>query len=117
LKGAAQISPGLPENRLRALIYRLGKDAFQDAAALAVAFRRICENEYRRLTAVMDGWTPPELVVSGRHIIDAGVPAGPDIARLLRAIEDQWIAEDFPGEGRAHAILHECVEFPRPLPR
>ena len=36
-----------------------------------------------------------------------GIAAGPDVARIMRAVEARWIAEDFPGEARIEALLTE----------
>jgi len=44
------------------------------------------------------GWTPPVFPIGGRDVAALGVPAGPDTGRLLRAVEDAWIADDFRGD-------------------
>ena len=51
-------------------------------------------------------WTPPRLPIGGGELIARGVPQGPDVARLLRQIEDAWEAEGFP-EGAAFDRLVE----------
>src|SRR3546814_9054354 len=33
-------------------------------------------------------------------IFARGVAAGPEVARILKAVEAQWVAEDFPGAPR-----------------
>lgn len=52
----------------------------------------------------LQGWTAPDFPVSGRHILALGVSAGPAVARVLGETRKRWIAEDFPGEARAHEI-------------
>ena len=32
---------------------------------------------------------------------------GPDVARILRAIEDRWVAEGFPDAERVYQLLDE----------
>lgn len=107
LKGAASITPGLSDQALRELIYRLGKDIFQDAIAVAYARGGIGRAQYDRLADFVDHWTPPAFPVSGRHIVDAGVAPGPAVAKILARVEQQWIDEGFPDATRAEAIVRE----------
>ncbi len=109
LAAAPEIEAGLEDRTLRALIYRLGKDVFQDAAVAACAFEAIGEEEYRRLAAFADRWTVPELAVSGRHIVEKGVPPGPAVARILAAVDRRWVEEDFPDAARTDSILAEEI--------
>lgn len=83
----------------RALVYRLGHDGAADRLALHLATAPALE----ALGAIAD-WTPPSLPLTGGQLVARGLGKGPDVARTLRAIEDQWIAEDFPGEDRLAAI-------------
>lgn len=106
---SAEMAPNLGEQALRVMIYRCGKDVFQDAAAAACAFEAISAEDYRRMVSLADGWAVPVLSVSGRHIVDRGVPAGPSVARILAAVERRWIAEDFPDEARTEALLVEEI--------
>ncbi len=36
--------------------------------------------------------------LSGRDLIARGVPAGPDVSRMLGEIERDWIAAGFPAD-------------------
>lgn len=78
----------------RALAYRLGRDSALDRLLIAGAD-----------TAPLDGWDIPTFPLKGGHIVARGVRAGPDVARLLRQVEDRWIAEGFPDESRVEALL------------
>jgi len=109
LEAAGAIGPALTDKGARALIYRFGNDAFADGAAAARALERIDARDFERLNRVADDWTSPALPFSGRHVIAAGVAAGPDVARLLAEAEAQWIDEDFPSKARAFEILAERV--------
>ena len=57
--------------------------------------------------AALNNWTPPDFPLKGGTIVARGVAAGPQVARIIRAVEARWIAEDFPGEARIEALLAE----------
>lgn len=54
-------------------------------------------------------WQVPEFPLKGGEIVAQGVAAGPEVARLLQAVEARWIAESFPGRDRVLAILQELL--------
>jgi poly(A) polymerase len=84
----------------RALAYRLGVEGATDRLLLAgdtMSAREIA------------GWKPPRLSLGGGALIARGVPKGPEVARLLRRIEDRWVAEDFPAGERLDAIVAETI--------
>jgi poly(A) polymerase len=87
-------SPG----EARALAYRLGRDPARDRVLLTGGD-----------TAPLEGWKIPTFPLKGGDIVAQGVKAGPEIARLLRQIEDRWIAEHFPAETRARELLGEVL--------
>ncbi len=82
----------------RSLAYRIGKDAAID--------RLLLED---RDTRALDGWLPPVFPLKGGAIVAHGVSAGPEVARLLHAVEARWIAEEFPDATRVTAILDELL--------
>ena len=49
-----------------------------------------------------------ELARSG-DIVARGVSAGPEVARVLRAVEAQWVAEGFPPEARVRELLDRAL--------
>lgn len=51
----------------------------------------------------------PLFPLSGGVLVARGVTRGPDVARMLRAIEDQWIAEGFPDAARVEALTAQAV--------
>ena len=109
LRGALKITPSSDEQNTRTLIYRLGKDVFADAIAVALATGVIAEPDYLRCKSIVDRWTPPALSLSGRHIVERGIAPGPLVAKILTAVEEQWIAEAFPDKVRLEAILTEQI--------
>ena len=80
----------------RALAYRLGREQALDRLLLAGAD-----------VSPLDNWEIPELPLKGGEIVARGVSAGPEVARILREVEDRWVAEGFPGRERVEALLAE----------
>ena len=50
------------------------------------------------------GWSVPPFPLTGGAIVTRGVNAGPDVARILKAVERQWVEEGFPDKARVNAI-------------
>jgi poly(A) polymerase len=80
----------------RVLAYRLGREQAVDRLLLSGAE-----------VAPLRSWEIPRFPLKGGEIVAKGVSAGPEVARLLRAIEDRWIAEGFPDRERVEALLEE----------
>lgn len=86
----------------RALAYRVGVEGAIDRLLLDVD---------QPLTALdaLAGWTPPALPIGGGALIARGLPAGPDVAKALQAVQAMWVAEDFPDADRVAAIADQIV--------
>lgn len=80
----------------RTLAYELGREEALDRLMLA-----------GRSTADLAGWTTPRLPLKGGQIVARGISAGPDVARILRAVEARWVAEGFPNAARVMQLLDE----------
>lgn len=78
----------------RALAYRLGIEGALDRFLIA-----------GEDTAALRDWDIPAFPLKGGQIVARGVGAGPEVARLLRRVQDRWIAEGFPDEARVSALL------------
>lgn len=89
-----------------ALAFRLGTEAAEDRIALGRALSPDA-------AASLAGWTVPRLPIGGRDLIARGVTAGPAVARLLRAVEDQWVAAGFPGRDAALAMADQLLSSER----
>ena len=87
------------EGDARALAYRIGHEEAVDRLLLA-----------GRPVEPIEGWTPPRFPLSGGVLVAQGLAKGPLVAATLRAIEDRWIAEGFPGEARLTALTAEAVD-------
>ena len=82
----------------RVLAYRIGREEALDRLLIA-----------GDTIAPLTGWTVPRFPIKGGEIVARGVKAGPDVARLLREVEERWIAEGFPGRERALALLDRAL--------
>ncbi len=85
----------------RHLAYEIGVDAARDV-------HLISGSDLAEVQSLAD-WTPPALPIKGADIIARGVTAGPEVARLLRAVEAAWVAEDFPGAKRAGELADQMI--------
>lgn len=95
LVAAAARGAGAPGDA-RALAYAIGREEACDRLLLAGAS-----------IAPLTGWQVPQFPLKGGTIVARGVRAGPEVARLLRAVETRWVAEGFPEEARVLALLDE----------
>ena len=93
---AASTDAGAPKT----LAYRLGVECAVDRLLLAgdaAAAREIGE------------WRAPRLPTSGGALIERGLPEGPVVARTLRAIEDRWVAAEFPSGEAFQRIVDDAL--------
>ena len=81
------------------MAYRLGREAAMDRLLLA-----------GEDPAAIEGWDIPQLPLKGGEIVQRGVGAGPEVARILQAVEARWLAEGFPPRERVEALLDEELE-------
>jgi len=51
--------------------------------------------------AIAEHWTPPPFPLTGDDVAAAGVAPGPAMGRLLRTLQDEWLAQDFPPDRAA----------------
>ena len=84
------------EGTARPLAYRVGREGAIDRLLLS---DRPLED-----VAAIRGWSVPAFPLSGGALVKRGVTAGPEVARLLRRVEDQWVAEGFPDTPRTEEI-------------
>ena len=80
----------------RALAYYLGLTAAIDRLLLT-----------GQTIAPLTDWTIPTFPLKGGQIVARGIKAGPDVARILHAVEDRWVAEGFPSEERVAGLLDD----------
>ena len=88
----------------RALAYRIGATAAFDHMLITGDPRA---GQWRGPFAA---WTRPRLPLSGKDLIAMGVPPGPEVSRLLAAVEAAWVSAGFPADpARVAGIAREVV--------
>lgn len=100
--GRGQIPAATGENP-RALAYRLGLTAALDRLLLT-----------GQSVAPLEGWNIPTFPLKGGQIVARGVKAGPEVARILQAVEARWVDEGFPDALRVGELLNAELATPRP---
>lgn len=73
-----------PGDDPRTLAYRLGRPAALDRLLLTCAS-----------VAPLQGWEIPTFPLKGGDVVARGVTVGPEVSRLLQAVEAVWIASGF----------------------
>jgi len=96
------VNGDLSPEALRRAIYRLGGATVRDRLLLARAASAE-GGRWGELMGLAQTWTPPRFPLSGADAKAAGVPEGPQLGRLLKAVEDWWVAQDFTPD--RHALL------------
>lgn len=99
---------------LRRALYREGRDRVYDLLLLDWARRKAAGDALtaRALDSALAetaGWQEIRFPLQGRDAQALGLPSGPKIGELLRAVEDWWIAQDFEPDRDA------CLERLRTL--
>ena len=90
------------EEPAQAIAYTLGPDLATDRLLLS-------ERPVTEVQAIA-GWQPPRLPVSGGSLVERGVRKGPEVAKLLREIETEWVREGFPDQPRLDAIVESALD-------
>lgn len=85
-----------PEEPARPLAYRVGREAALDRLLITGSD-----------ISPLHGWEIPKFPLKGGMIVARGVSAGPEVARILRAVEARWVSEGFPDQARIDEILGE----------
>jgi poly(A) polymerase len=98
--GKAKFAAGMAEGRAKAVLYREGREASR--WLLLLAWARSADpaehRGWRELWALAEQWQAPLLAVTGEDVMALGVPAGPRVGALLRALEAWWIAGEFAAD-------------------
>jgi poly(A) polymerase len=93
-------------------LYRQGPRAWRER--VLIAWARCGDparsQAWRRLLALPERWRAPAFPLGGADVLAEGVPAGPQVGELLRAVEDWWIAGEFSaGESALRARLRDLL--------
>jgi poly(A) polymerase len=93
-------------------LYRMGAARFRDHILLswAGAPRGVSQIQWRMLLSIADSWERPRFPLTGRDAMAAGVPEGPEVGRILSALEEWWLAQDFaPDEAALREKLKSLI--------
>lgn len=92
-----KILPYLSIREARKLLYRLGRERFKDRVMLHWAADTKTSNtvSWRALLALAEMWQRPVFPLTGREVMQAGVPEGPLVGQILHEVEEWWIDSDF----------------------
>jgi poly(A) polymerase len=97
---APDLGPAGSEAAARAYLYAEGAAAYRDRVLIAWARSGDAPDSqsWRARLALPERWRPPRFALGGADVMTLGVPAGPRVGELLRAVEDWWIAGDFAAD-------------------
>ncbi len=107
-----KIAAGLSAQGARRLLYRIGAARFRDKVLLqwAGAPRAAGALTWRMLLEMAENWQRPRFPLTGRDVMQAGVPEGPDVGRILAQVEDWWMGGDFAAdEGACRDRLQQAI--------
>jgi poly(A) polymerase len=98
-----ELGPATPEPAARAYLYAAGSTAFRDRVLIAWARSSDtpASEAWRHRLALPQRWSPPRFPIGGADVLALGVPAGPRVGEMLRALEAWWIAGDFAADESA----------------
>jgi len=116
LAAAAEKMPAhLSAQDVRKLLYRLGAGAFKDRVRLSWAAASPGTNAipWRMLLSVADAYEKPRFALTGHDVMQAGVPEGPEVGKILAQLEDWWIEQDFPDDDAALAGQLKALTGPQ----
>jgi poly(A) polymerase len=85
----------IPE--LQRTLYRQGLQRIRDLVRLRWSEDSKPSNAvpWRALLAIVDSWTRPVFPLTGRDVMNAGVPEGPLVGRVMTEVEDWWVDSNF----------------------
>ena len=81
----------------RTLLYRLGPARVRDVMLMTWVLQDELGSEtaWRVMQETAGKWEVPIFPITGADVLARGVEEGPEVGRLLRAVEDWWIERDF----------------------
>jgi poly(A) polymerase len=106
------IGPDAPELAAKSYLYAQGAARYRERVLLAWAYAGDPSDSaaWRARLALPERWPPPKFPLGGADVMALGVPAGPRIGELLRALEAWWIAGGFSADDAAlRARLRELA--------
>ena len=107
--GSAKALAHPPARDIKRLLYEMGAPAFKDRVRMGWAGAPADANAiaWRMLLSVAGSFEKPRFPLTGKDVMAAGVPEGPRVGKILTAVEDWWIDQDFPDDD---ALLAEKLK-------
>ena len=94
----------------RQALYKVGAGRFRDLVLLGWAGDRERRAEdWRSMLETANAWENPKLPLKGADVVAMGVPKGPEVGRVVAAVQSWWRGEDFRPDRKA------CLERAREL--
>ena len=93
-----EVRAGMTRRAARRALHALGSERFRDLVLLGWAGEVEAAASWRRLLEAAASWRPVAFPVRGTDILGLGVEPGPDVGRLLAAVEAWWVAGDFKAD-------------------
>ena len=106
------IGAASPEGAARACLYADGAAGYRERVLTAWARSgdAPADPAWRHRYALAERWQPPRFSLGGAEVVALGVPPGPRVGELLRALEAWWVAGDFAADETAlRARLQQMV--------
>jgi len=108
--GSEKIAAELSPQQARRLLYRLGEAGFRDGVLLQWAEAPAKAPAWKSLWELARDWQRPRFPLTGRDVMQAGLAQGPEVGRVLTALEDWWVESDFAtGEDELRARLKKMT--------
>ena len=93
--GGETIANELTERGAARLLYRWGPARFRDKVLLQWAGAPDESGPWKSLLGLAQDWQRPRFPLTGHDVMQAGVPEGPQVGRVLAALETGWVQGDF----------------------
>jgi poly(A) polymerase len=93
--GGEKIGAQISAAEARRLLYRIGAASFKDKVMLQWAGAPQSTGAWKMLLEMASRWERPRFVLTGRDVMQAGIPQGPDVGRVLAEVENWWVEGDF----------------------
>jgi poly(A) polymerase len=107
VEGAEMLRTPPIDRAVRALVHRLGASGALDTLRLAEA--RDGSEHWSAAISCAKSFNPPSLPWRAADLVERGVPRGPRLGAVLRALEQRWCGLDFPSDPNALEKIVEAV--------
>jgi len=97
------LGPNAAECAAKACLYAEGEASYRQRVLITWARSgdAPASQGWRDRLALPERWQPPRFPLGGADVMALGLPAGPRVGELLRALEAWWIAGDFAADDAA----------------